>query len=83
MSQGPNVEIPTFVVQNVHLTSLNVSRTLASGVAQLDCLLLAFAKRLLNNLMRPCGSSESFKMRPHVVQIGAPFDEDVQSAAPE
>ena len=83
MSQVPCNEAPAFAVQNVHLSSLNVARTLAAGTDQLDSLLLSFAKRLLSDLMRPIGPGGNFKMRPHAIQIGAPFDEDVQSAAPE
>lgn len=82
MSQEPSSETPLFVVQNVHLSSVNVSRTLAAGSSQLDSLLLSFAKRLLSDLMHPSGPSANFKLRPHVLQVGAPFDEDVQTAAP-
>ena len=80
MSQS--VESPVFTVQNVHLSSIGVERTLAAGSDQLDQLLLAFARRLLNDLAQVNGAAPTFKLRPHVLQLGAPFDEDVSSCAP-
>ena len=83
MSQSVVREPPVFTVQNVHLSSVGVERTLAAGSQQLDCLLLAFARKLLNDLTVVNGSVADFKLRPHVLQLGAPFDEDVSSCAPQ
>lgn len=82
MSQVAEIEKPFFVVQNVHLSSVDVTQTLASGSDYLDQLLLSFAQSLLADLMGPSGIPANFKLRPHVLQIGAPFDEDVQSSSP-
>ena len=82
MSQSVREEKPTVIVENIHLSSTGVSKTLASGSELLDCLLLSFARRFLNDLLQPHGILSAAKFRPHILMIGAPFDEDVATSSP-
>ena len=82
MSQSICDVKPTIVVNEIHLSSTGVSKTLASGSEVLDCLLLSFAKQFLNDLLQPNGVINSVKVRPHILTIGSPFDEDVATSSP-
>lgn len=82
MSQPLNDEKPTIIVENIHLSSTGVSKTLAGGSEVLDCLLLSFAKHLLNDLLQPEGLAAGKTVHPHILQIGHPFDEDVATSSP-
>ena len=82
MSQSVQEDKPTVIVENIHLSSTGVSKTLASGSEVLDCLLLSFAKQFLNDLLQPHGLAAEAVVRPHILQIGHPFDEDVATSSP-
>ena len=72
------------LVENLHLCSLKVSRPLTSGSAQLDQLLIWFSEKLLADLVKPgVGIDDRIELnRPHILVIGFPFEEDVESCSP-
>ena len=74
----------TIKIGQVHLSSLGVSHDLKCGVNQLDPLLMNFANRLLADLIlsKNSGVLEG-PCRPHLISLGAPYDDDVSQSSPQ
>ena len=75
-----------FLVHRVHLTSIEVDKTISRDSGALDQLLLDFSQRLLLSLIRPNRDSR-FKPsncpRAHTLILGMPFEDDVSLCSPE
>ena len=75
----------TFLVHRVHLTSVEVERTLTRDSGELDQLLLEFSQRLLLSLIRPNRDPRLRSKCPcvHTIIIGMPFEDDLSLCCPE
>ena len=74
----------SIILGQVHLSTLGVSNNLHVGSKQLDEVLASFANRMLSDMILSKSERISeHQNRPHLVSVGAPFDDDVATSSPQ